>query len=151
MEIKKYRYYGLPVVQLKNKELYAIALTEEKANKALKECVRKGLWYVSPEIISRYSFLALDRIRELQREKPKECNGEILNSIQDIESLVKNLIQDRGQFLGEYDGEESTLSNIFLGLNEAAEWHEITKWIEDKMARMDVHFERNSISLYRIE
>jgi hypothetical protein len=95
---KDWDHYGLPVVEIDGQD-YAVAFDDDEANAAAHEAIKESLAYFNLEFLSQ------------RTELPVEV----------LESLAKNNFSDndatwRGNFLGNYDGEENEVNGAFVYL-----------------------------------
>lgn len=139
-------YYGLPVIQFNDFE-YAVALTEEKANAAIKEYVETNLWLFTPESIEKHSRLSLKTIKYIQ--KLYENGNEALIATIDMDNFIENQITESfGEYLSPVDQKEFTLGDIRKIFSEEQELEELLEWVKSHFT--DENLDEEKIFFYKI-
>lgn len=92
-----------------------LILTDEMADKRVKEYIRESLWAFKSEFILKHSKVKMPVIylEELQGETCESCNELIFAILRDFDEFVEDAINadGRGHFIAQYDGKEIELEN----------------------------------------
>lgn len=105
----QWHHYGLPVVEIEGEE-WAIALTDEEADKAAEEYVENTAWAFTADYLQDMTGIPHEMFEAVQ-DKCEGAQDAILACIEatcGIESFRENAVADngRGTFLSGYDGQE---------------------------------------------
>lgn len=107
-------HWDLPILVIDGDE-WAVAESEEEANKAVREYIEDSLWTFRPEFLADHSDVPLEVFEFLSR-KDYSDNDAYLAMIHDIDEFVEDAIDadGRGHFLSPWDGKECEIGNYLL-------------------------------------
>lgn len=90
-------------------------LTDEMADKRVREYIRESLWAFKSEFILEHSKVELPVIylEELQGQTCESCNELVFALLEDFDEFVKDAVKadGRGHYIAQYDGKEIKLEN----------------------------------------
>lgn len=92
-----------------------LILTDEMADKRVREYIRESLWAFKSEFILEHSKVELPVIylEELQGQTCESCNELVFALLEDFDEFVKDAVKadGRGHYIAQYDGKEIKLEN----------------------------------------
>ena len=118
MSVEKlsYDHCDLVVFDIDGEE-YAVAISDEEADKAAAAYIKDSLWTFNTEFIINHSKLpqeATEMLRVFQENKCEGANETIAALIEDMDEFISDAIaaDGRGRFLSHYDGKEKPLNEL---------------------------------------
>ncbi|MBQ7820568.1 MAG: hypothetical protein IJ341_12840 [Bacteroidales bacterium] len=116
LAIDKWRetYQGLPVIII-NDEEWAVAESEEAANKAARRAIEDSICYFRPDFLAAHSDVP-EEVFVFLANKCFDNNEAYKSMIYDVDDFVDDAIDadGRGHFLNFYDSKEYEVDEYFL-------------------------------------
>lgn len=105
-----WEHYRLPVLVLADGE-YAVALSDEVADSAAKECIENTLWAFNSSTLEELTGIPNEMFSAVQEARCESSNDAIricVDATCGIESFVDNVLENdsRGFYLSSYDSNE---------------------------------------------